>query len=99
MSVVSRRIELAARVAARTQRVAGGVQLQRVRVVAIAAGHALAVHPALEERAVHVDLVEDLAVVVVEPLVEEGHPVRLGQRIAVGVVLGHLRTARVAATS
>ena len=53
-------------VALRAELVAGELQLERMRIVAIGAADAVGVHLALEERAVFVDLVENLAVVVVQ---------------------------------
>ena len=51
--------------------VALGAQLQAVRLVAVGAGHAGRVHPALQERAVDEHLAVDLAVGVVEGRVEQ----------------------------
>ena len=72
------------------------LDLQVVRVVAVRAGDAGRVHLALEERAVLVDLVLDLAVGEVEALLEERRPVRLQERLAVDVVVGDDRAPRVA---
>ena len=55
---------------------------EAVRVVAVAADHARAVHPALEERAPHVDLVEDLTVRVVQALLEERGAVAIEESVS-----------------
>ena len=57
-------------VAAGAQRVALRSEIRAVPVVAIAANHARRVHFALQERAIDVNLILDLAVVEVQPLVE-----------------------------
>ncbi len=57
-------------VAAGAQRVALRLEIRAVPVVAIAAHHARRVHLALQERAIDIDLVLDLAVVEVERLIE-----------------------------
>ena len=64
------------------------LHLQVVGVVAVRAGDALRVHPALEERAPVVDLVAHLPVRVVEPLVEEGRAVRFREQLPRPVLLG-----------
>jgi hypothetical protein len=58
-------------VALRAERVALGSQLQAVGIVAIAAADAGPNHPALQKRAIDVDLAPDLAVGVVERRVEQ----------------------------
>jgi hypothetical protein len=92
-----------------TDGVAVGLELEAVGVVAVGAAHALPVHPALQHGAVDIDLVELLAVGVVEPgaqelgaeVVEEGGAglVAVGEALAAGMAgaaLVHLE-ARVAA--
>ncbi len=72
------------------------VKLQAVNVVAIAAAHVVPEHLALHERAVDVHLVQDLAVGVIEPLLEHGrHDVVEKVRPGVVVVAQH-RPPRVA---
>ena len=66
VEVVLRVVVARGQVALRADRVALGAQRAAVRVVAVAAGHARAVHPALQERAPDVDLVALLAVGVVQ---------------------------------
>ena len=53
--------------AGRTDPVALGAQLQTVRFMTVGAGDTRRVHAALQERAVHEDLIQDLAVGVDEP--------------------------------
>ena len=89
--VVRRRL-----VARSAHAVALGPQARGVRVVAVGARNAARVHAALQERAVLVVLVEDLPVGLVEPLVEEGHAVRLREGLAGTPVLADLRAPRVA---
>ena len=67
-------------VALQADLVAGEFQLGAVRVVAIAAGDACCVHLALLERAVIIDLIEHLAVGLVEPLGERSDEMRVGER-------------------
>ncbi len=56
---------------ARAQRIALGADAESVRIVAVAAAHALAVHPALDEGAVHVDLGLDLTVGVIQVFAQQ----------------------------
>jgi len=63
-TVVGRR-----QVAARTDRVARCLQLEAVGLVTVRTAYTGRVHLALDERTVDVDLVEDLPVRMVEPLV------------------------------
>ena len=72
------------------------VQLGTVRVVAIAAGDSGGVHSALQEGAVDVDFILDLAIRVVEALVQQRGPESVQQRIARMVVVAELAAARVA---
>ena len=68
-----------------------------MRLVAIRADDALGVHPALKERAVVVDLVAHLAVVVVQPLLQQREAMAVGERLAVHLVVGDARVkARIA---
>jgi hypothetical protein len=57
-------------VASRAEVVPGGEELEAVDVVAVAATNVVAVHLALHERAVDIDLLENLAVGVVETVVQ-----------------------------
>jgi hypothetical protein len=82
VEVVRRRVERLGLVAARAETVVRERDLARVHVVAVAARHAAAVHLRLQERAVLVDLVQDLSVGVVERGVEEAHVVAVGERTA-----------------
>ena len=75
-------------VARRADVVSPDLDLLVVGVVAVRAGDALRVHPALEERAPVVDLVPHLAVGVVEPVLEEGRAVRLREELPGAVLLG-----------
>ena len=60
-------------------------QLQAVRVVAVRTGDARLEHAALQERAVFVDLVEDLAVGMIEAGIEQVGHVGIEERMAVAV--------------
>ena len=55
-------------VATQAKGVAGRMQFQAVWIVAIVAAHAVVVHLALHERSVDVDLLFDLAIVVIEAI-------------------------------
>ena len=57
-------------VALGAQRIALDAQLGAVGLVAVAASHAGGMHRALQERAVYVDLIQNLAVRVIEPFVQ-----------------------------
>ncbi len=83
--------------ALRANVVAGTAELQRVRIMAVGAGDALGLHPALHERAPLVDLVPDLPVAPVEALVERGETMRVLQRLAMDVVVRDARGAGVTA--
>ena len=79
-------VEALRQVALRADGIALGAQALAVRVVAIGADHAGALHAALAEAAPFEDLAEDLAVGVVEAGVEQGRRVgveetRTGQRV------------------
>src|SRR6185295_2842830 len=71
-------------------------ELEAVRVVAVRAGDATVKHLGLPKRAVLVHLVADLAIGVVEAILQERHAMRVSERLAVWVVLGELAAARVA---
>jgi hypothetical protein len=90
---VIRAVVLRRLVALRAHRVAGRAQLERVRIVAIRAGDAVRVHPALRERAPVVDLVAHLPVGEVEAFVEQRAAMRVERRLAVHVVV-EMRDAR-----
>ncbi len=94
---VPRRVELRRKMALGAYAVAGSAQLQRVRLVAIRAGDALRVHPALHERAPVVDLVAHLPVVPVQAVFEQRQPVRVLRRLAVHVVVRDAAGAAMAA--
>jgi hypothetical protein len=82
-------------VALKAQRVAVGVQLQRVAVVAVSAGDVASIHLGLQERAVDVDLVEDLAVGVVQPLAQQRRQIVVEQTLVGVVVVAELGTPAV----
>ena len=74
MKVVFGIVVLIRLVALGAEGVGGGMDLQRVGIVAIAATYSGVVHPALGERAVDIDLLLDLAVGMVERLFQDrGH--------------------------
>src|SRR5512132_2558370 len=91
------RRKMGLRVALQADAVSLGAQARGVRLVAIAAGHALGVHPALHERAVLVDFVADLAVGLVEARLEQCREVGVRQRLAARRLLRELAAPRVAA--
>ena len=76
--------------------VALGAQLQRMRLVAIAAGHALHEHPALAERGVVVDLVQHLAVGLEQARLQQGRHVRVEELLAGTPAFGDPGAARMA---
>jgi hypothetical protein len=80
--VVLGRVELGRLVALEADAVLLEAELEAVRLVAVAAGDALVEHAALEERAVLVYLVADLAVGEVEALVEVDDAVAVADRVA-----------------
>ena len=67
MAVMGRRRVFLRRVTLHADAGAGRSQLRRVRLVAIAAGDAGCEHPALLERPIVVDLVQHLAIGMIEP--------------------------------
>ena len=82
--------------AADAERVAVRFHAGGVGIVAVGAAHAGALHLALQERAVNIDLVLDLAVREVELLAQERRPEVVQERRAVFIVLGDRRAPRVA---
>ena len=96
VEVMRGRVELRREVALRADRVARRAQLRAVRLVAVAAGHALRVHAAREERAPVVDLVALLAVGVIEAGRQQRRHVVIRERLAGVVAVGELAAARVA---
>ncbi|MCU0937416.1 MAG: hypothetical protein MUF66_15525, partial [Gammaproteobacteria bacterium] len=96
MTVVLGVIEALGQVAARAERVALPSQAQAVGLVAVAAGHPRPVHRALQKGPVLVDLVPDLPIGEVEPLIEEAHPVGVPDGTTVQVGLVQQGAARVA---
>ena len=73
-------VEFLRQVAATTQGVALVVKPQAVRLMTIAAGDSLHVHLALQERAINVDLLEDLAVIMVERTIQQCGPMCVQER-------------------
>ncbi len=70
-------------VAAQAERVTRCMQAGRVHIVTVLAGHALLVHLALDKGSVDVDFLLDLAVMVVQPLLEHGGFMRIQKGLAV----------------
>src|SRR5262249_59088042 len=87
MMMMGGRVELRREVAARARGARGLGCLEAMRIVAVAARHARAVHPGLQERPVLVDLTEDLAVGVIQVGFEQRRPVRVEQGAAVNVTV------------
>ncbi len=81
--------------ALRTKCVARRLQLLGVWIVAIAAGHTLTVHLALQERTPVVDFVALLAVGMVQRWCQQRRDVVIEKRFAGMVALGDLRATRV----
>ena len=94
--MVRRRSELVAVMALQTDAVALGAQLQRVRIVAVAARHAGHEHLALAKRRVVIDLVHHLAVGLEQAGLEQARHVRFQQRLPGPPGFGDLAGARVA---
>jgi len=99
MEVMRLGVVLRREVALRAHRVARRAQLLRVRVVAVAARHARAVHPALQERTPDEHLVALLAVGVIEARRQQRRQVVIHQRGASLPAFGDLRATRVAGTA
>src|SRR5215510_12350853 len=90
MAVMGGRRVFLRRVALHADAVAGRAQLRGVRLVAIAAGNAGSEHLALLERAVIVDLILHLTVVVIEPAREGRDQMRVRKPPPGSPVLGEL---------
>ncbi len=90
-------VEFRGRVALRADRVARRPQLLAVRIVAIGAGDAVRVHPALQERAVVEDLVAHLPVGVIQTGLEQRRTKGVGEAPARGVLVAELAAPRMAA--
>ena len=96
VTVMRRRVVLARRMTLAADRIAVDAQLLRVRVVAVAAGHALAMHAALQPRAPDEDFVALLAVDVIQPAHQQRRQVVVEERLPGAIALGDLRAPRVA---
>src|SRR6476659_6072010 len=94
--VVGRCIVFGAQMARSAERISLGAQLATVRVVAVAAGDAVRVHPALQERAPDVDFVALLAVGVIERPPEQRRAIVIEERLTRRVTFENLAAARVA---
>ena len=94
--MVRRRVVLARSMTLAAHGVAFDAQLLRVRVMAVAAGDTLAVHPALQPRTPDEDFVALLAVDVIQPRHHQRRQVVIHERRAGAVALGDLRTPRMA---
>src|SRR6202023_4005906 len=90
------RLEPCREMALRAQAVPLGVQLDAVRVVAVRAGDPGGMHPALQERAVFIDLAVDLPIGVIETGFEQRREIGVEKGRAWRRVLGDLLAARVA---
>ena len=97
VEVMLRRLVRLARMAAETDLAPWCAELAAVRVVAVRARHATVEHLRLQKGAVLVDLVADLPVRVVEPILEQRDSMGVTERPAVAVVVGELAAARVTA--
>ena len=82
--------------AASARVVARAANFEAVWIMAIAAGDAGAIHPALQEGAIDVDLVEHLTVGMVETLLEQRWHVACHEDLAVPVGVGDNAAPRVA---
>jgi hypothetical protein len=94
--VVAPGIEPGRQVALGADQVARGAQLQAVGIVAVGAGDALLEHPALQERAVFVVLLQDLPVGKIEASLEQIRHGAVEQRMAISEARRDLASARVA---
>ena len=86
-------VEMCRLMALRAQRIAGRAQLRAMRLVTIRAGHSRGIHPALQERAVFVDLIAHLAIREIEIRIEERDTMGLSEHIAVLILWPKLRAA------
>ena len=68
---VDRHLFIRARVARETERIAGEPSLSRVRVVAVGTRYAGLRHTALQEGPVDIDLIQDVAVVVIQTIADQ----------------------------
>src|SRR5690606_21816747 len=80
--------------AARAQRVARSEHATRVRIVTVAARHTSPIHAALKERPGHVDLVQDLAVRVVQVLAQQRELVIVEERTIMRILRSRAAAAR-----
>src|SRR5262245_65049295 len=99
MEMMSRRLVLLRGVTAETDLMARRAQRETVRLVTVRARHASVVHLRLEERAVLVDLVADLAVRVVQLVLEKRDAIRVAERAAGRRIIGELTETRVGASA
>ena len=76
-----------------------GLQLQRVRIVAIRASHTRLVHATLYKRAIHIDLVENLPVIKIQRRVQQRGSVCFCQRHAIFVIVDQHTAPRMAAAA
>ena len=84
------------RVTLQTGRIAGKAQLGAMRIVAIAAGDTGGEHLALLERAVIINLIQQLPIGVIEPAAQRRNHVRAGQGSSRDPSLGKLAASGVA---
>src|SRR5277367_7175097 len=92
---VRRRIVFHRRVTLRTHGIAGRTQFRGMRIVAIGAGHAVGVHPALQEGADIVNLVVLLAIGEVQMIAEQSDVMSVEEPAVVIHAFGKRRAARV----
>ena len=96
MQLVHRHLLHLSGVAGHAQRIPGQLAQSRVRVVTVTACHSLLRHSALQEGSVDIDLIQDLTVGEVEPVLYEGWGELVEERLAVRRGLDERRTPRVA---
>jgi hypothetical protein len=93
--MVSRHVEFFGQMALRTERIALGLRPGAMRVVAVRAGDASGMHPALQKRAVFVDLTVDLPVGVIETGLQQRRQIGVEVGLARHRVLGDHFAARI----
>src|SRR6516165_2954579 len=94
MVMMRRAIELRRRMTLRADRIAFRPKLTAVRLVTIAAGHAVRIHFALEKRSPVVDLIVLLPVGVIERIGEKRRPVVIEKYLAGRIAVGDLAATR-----
>src|SRR5579871_5150106 len=99
MKMMLRRIVTLSQMALETNLVAVRPQRKRVRIMAVTTSHSRMKHPALDERAILVDLTLDLAVWEIEGVRQQCYPIIVAHRLTMDVVFMNLAAARVTSSA